>query len=95
MIRNNGQAVLYYSKFTDSSHHFSSKILKIPIEDRHNTHAERINNTRNLIFLKPGDIVMAQTPIQSDKKREKVIKLSYALRGAYRIIYTISHSIVI
>ena len=66
MTRNNGQSVLYYLKFTDSPRHFSSAILKILIEDRRTAHAERINNTRNLIVLQPGDIVMAQSAIQSN-----------------------------
>ena len=82
---------LDYLKFTDSSRHFSSVILKILIENRRTAHAERIINTWNLIDLKPGDIVMVQIVIQSNKKREKVAKLSYALRGAYQIIRTTGH----
>ena len=72
MIRNNGKAVLDCLKFTTSSLHLSSAILKILIEDSHTTHAKRIKNTRNLIVLKPSDIVMARTAIQSNKKKEKV-----------------------
>ena len=61
------------------------------IEDRRTAHAERINNTRNLIVLKCGDIVMDRTVIKSNRKREKVAKLSYAVRGPYHIIRTTSH----
>ena len=91
MIQNNDQAALYYLKFTDSSRHFSSIILNIIIEDHRTPHAERINNTRNLVVLKPGDIVMGRTFIQSDKKKEKVAKLSYAVRGPYQAIRATSH----
>ena len=90
-MRNNGQAALYYLKFTDSSRHFSSVILNIIIEDRRTPHVERINNTRNLVVLKPGDIVMGRTAIQSDKKKEKVAKLSYAVRGPYQAIRATNH----
>ena len=91
LIQNNDQAALYYLKFTDSSRHFSSIILNIIIEDHRTPHAERINNTRNLVVLKPGDIVMGRTFIQSDKKKEKVAKLSYAVRGPYQAIRATSH----
>jgi len=91
MIRNNGQAVLYYLKCIDSSRHFSSVILKMRIEDCPTAHTKRINNTRNLIALKLGDIVMDRISIQSNKRREKVAKLVYTVRGLYQIIRTTCH----
>ena len=61
------------------------------MEDRRTTHAERIDNTRNLIVLKPGDIVMDRTAIQRNKKREKVAKSTYTVRDPYKIILTTDH----
>ena len=91
LVNNSGQCVLGYLKLTDSSRHFSSSILKILIEDRRIAHAERINNNRNIIVLEPGDIVMARTTIQSNKQKEKVAKLCYAVRNPYQIIRTTGH----
>ena len=59
MTQNNAQATLDCYKLTESSRPFSSTILKIIIEDRQNDHNERINNYRNLVVLKPGDVVIA------------------------------------
>ena len=72
-----------YLKLTDSDRNFSSSILKILIEDRRSAHVERINNSRNLVVLKPGDIVMTRTAIQSNISKNKVDKLSYSVRGPY------------
>ena len=91
LAHNSGQAALDFLKLTDSSCHFSSSILKILIEDRRTAHAERINNNRNVVVLEPGGIVMARTAIQSNKRKEKVAKLCYAVRGPYQIIRTTGH----
>ena len=50
LTQKNNQAALDYFKLTDSSHHFSTSILKFLIEDRRTAHAERINNNRNLVI---------------------------------------------
>jgi len=91
LTQNNGQAVLYYLKLADSSRHFSTSILKILIEDCRTAHAERINNNINIVILKPGDIVAARTAIQSDKKKEKIAKLCYAVRVPYQILHNTGH----
>ena len=91
LTQNNGQAALDYLKLTDSSRHFSTSILKILIEDRRTAHAERINNNRNLVIFKPGDIVMAKAAIQNDKKKAKVAKFCYADRGPHQIICNTGH----
>ena len=49
---------------TDLSRKFYTSFL---IEDRNTTHRERINTSRNIVRLKPNDIVMAQIEVQSDK----------------------------
>ena len=75
-----------YLKLTDSNRQFSSSILQILIEDHRSTHVECINNSRNLIFLKAGDIVMARPVIQSNISKNKIVKLSYYVRGLYLIV---------
>ena len=84
LIQNNTQATLDYLKFTKSHRHFASSILKILIEDRWTAHAERINNTKNLVILKAGDSVMARRAIQNDLFKNTVVKLSYSVRGPYQ-----------
>ena len=83
LIQNNAQAVLDYLKLTDTNRHFSFSILKILIEDRRTAHAKRINNSRNLVVLQDGDIIMARTAIQSNLAKNKVAKLSYSVRSPY------------
>ena len=63
LIQNNAQATLNYLNFTNSHLHFASSFLKILIEDRRTAHAERINNSNNIVLLKAGDLVMARTAI--------------------------------
>ena len=60
--------------------------MKILIEDHRTAHTERINNNGNFIILKPEDIVMARTAIQSNKKKEKVSQLCDTGRGSYHIL---------
>ena len=86
LIQNNAQATLDYLDFTNTHRHFASSILKILIEDRRTAHAERINNSKILVILKTGYIVMARTAIQSDLSKNKVAKLSYSVRGPFQII---------
>ena len=78
-------------RFEVSSRHFTSSILKVLIEDRRVAHAERINNNHNVVVLEPDDIVMAHTAFQSNKQKEKVAKLCYAVRGSYQTIRTKDH----
>ena len=86
LIQNNAQATLNYLNFINFYRHFASSILKILTEDCQTAHAKRINNSKNLILLKAGDIVMARTSIQSDQSKNKVAKLSYSVRGPFQII---------
>lgn len=75
-----------YCNFTNSHRHFASSILKILIEDRRTAHTERINNTKKLVLLKFGDIVIACTAIQNNLSKNKIAKLSYFIRGPYQIL---------
>ena len=80
LVANNAESVISYLRLTDTNRHFTTAILKIPIEDRGDTHAERINHSRNIVSMQPGNLVMARTAVQSDKSKDKVAKLSYVVR---------------
>ena len=86
LVTNNAYSVISYLRLVDTNRHFATVIFKILIEDRRDTHAERINNNRNIVLMRPGDIVMARTAVQSDKSKDKVVKLSYAVWGPLQII---------
>ena len=83
LVSNNTDSVVSYLRLTDFNRHFATTILKILIEDRRITHMERINNNRNIVSIQPGDLVMDRTAVQSDKRKDKVAKLSYAVRGSF------------
>ena len=85
LIQNNAHTALNYLTFTNSHRHFAFSILKVLIEDRRTAHTERINNSKNIVLLKTGDIVMARTAIQSDLSKNKVAKLCYSVRGSFQI----------
>ena len=61
------------------------------IKDRRFIHAERVNNIKNIVELIVGDIVMARTTVQSDVSTNKVAKLSYQVRGPFRIVKCTGH----
>ena len=86
LVTNNADSVISYLRLTDTNRHFATAILKILIEDRRDTHAELINHSRNIVSMQPGDLFMARTAVQSDKSKDKVAKLSYAVRGPFQII---------
>ena len=83
LVQNNANAALDYFKLTDSACNLSSSILKFLIEDRRIDHAERINNSRNLVVLHAGDIIMDRTAIQNDISKHKGDKISYPVRGPF------------
>ena len=86
LTQNNAQSAVDFLRLTDSNRRFSSAILKILIEDRRDAHAERVNNNKNIVTLVVGDIVMARTAVHSDASSNKVAKLSYQVRGPFRIV---------
>ena len=49
------------------------------MKHRQTTHAEQINNTRNIVTMHPEDLLMARNAIQRDKVKDEVDKLSYAV----------------
>ena len=91
LTQNNDQSTIDYLRLIDSNRRFSSSILKILIKDRRNMHAERVNNNKKSVELIVGDIVMARTAVQSDASTNKVAKLSYQVRGPFRIVKCTGH----
>ena len=85
LVTNNAESIVSCLRLTDSNRHFTIVILKTLIEDFRTTHAERIDNSRNIVTIHPGDIVMARTSVQSDKSKDKVTKLRYQVRGPFQI----------
>ena len=72
-------------RLTNSNRCFSSSNLKLLIEDCRTNHAEQVNNNKNVVELVVGDIFMAMSSIQSDASSNRVAKLSYQIRGPFRI----------
>lgn len=86
LTANNANSTLEYLLLNHTDRSFATSILQILIEDRRVKHAERINNNRNIITYKAGDLVMTRTEVQSDAKYGRVGKLSYQVSGPFRII---------
>ena len=72
LISNNAESVVSYLRLTDSNRYYTTSILKILIEFRRTAHAERINNSENIVTIHPGDIIIAHTAIQRDKIKNKI-----------------------
>jgi hypothetical protein len=70
---------------------FATEILKIITEERRTYHRERINATRNQSLFHLDDIIMVRVQVQSNAEINRVAKLSYRLRGPYRIIECTGH----
>ena len=85
-VSNNKELVISYLRLTDSNSHFDSAIFENLIENRRAAHAERINNSRNIVTIHPSDIVMARTAIQSNNATDKVAKLCYGVQGLFQIV---------
>ena len=91
LTQNNDQSTIDYLRLADSNRRFSSSILKILIDDRRTIHAERVNNNKNIFDFIVGDIVMVRTAVQSNATINKVAKLSYQVRGPFRIVKCTGH----
>ena len=86
IVSSNIESVVPYLRLTDSNRYFASNIMKILVEDRSTVHAERINTNRNIVNMLPDDLVMDRTTVQSDKAKNIIVKLCYAVRGSFQII---------
>ena len=75
LVSNNAESVVFYLRITGSNRSFASTILKILVEDRRITHAEIVDDSRNIVTMQSGDIVMARSAILNNKAIDKVAKL--------------------
>jgi len=69
--------VTKYLRYLHRDVEFAQQLLSYLIEDRRSIHRERANETRKVITLKPGDIVMGRVAVQSKKSTQRVSKLVY------------------
>ena len=83
--------VIEYLWLTDKDRIFTTKILKILIEDRRTTHRERITNKRNVVALQKGDTIMATREVMSNKDKDWVGKLTYSVSGPFIITQVIGY----
>ena len=60
--------------------------MKVLFEYRRETYSKQVNNNKNIFELVVDDIVIARISVQSDASTNKVAKLSYQVRGPFRII---------
>ena len=86
IIDNPGQSVVDYIRYIDKNVTFARQLIAWTVEDRREAHRERVNEKRNLITYKPGDIVMERIVVNSKSDEERVQKLVYQSRGPYVVI---------
>ena len=81
-----GERLLDYVRHLGRSVPLVQKILAFMLEERRIERSERINERRNRVKYKVGDVVMARVAVQSDKSKNKVAKLVYKSRGPFIIM---------
>ena len=86
LTSNVGERVAQYLRYLGSDVDFSRKLLAWIVDDRREQHRERVNEQRNLVKYKPGDIVMGRVAVQSKASRGVVGKLVYQSRGPFIVI---------
>ena len=82
-------SVLDYIKHTAQHVDFSRQVVALVVEDRRQAHRDRVNEGRSAPSFVPGDLVLIRVQVQSNAELSRVAKLSYQVRGPFRII---SHS---
>jgi hypothetical protein len=68
---------------------FARQVVALVVEDRRHAHRDRVNEGRSAPSFAPGDLVLVRVQVQSNADLNRVAKLSYQVRGPFRII---SHS---
>ncbi len=82
-------SVLDYIKHTSCHVDFSRQVVALVVEDRRQAHRDRVNEGRSAPVFALNDLVLIRVQVQSNAELNRVAKLSYQVRGPYRII---SHS---
>jgi hypothetical protein len=84
-----GTSVIAYIKHTAEHVDFARQVVALVVADRRQAHRDRTNATRSAPSFLPGDLVLVRVQVQSNAELHKVAKLSYQVRGPFRIL---SHS---
>jgi hypothetical protein len=69
----------------------ATEFLRIITEEWRTYHCEHVNNDREPVLFKVGDVVMVQVQVQSKAHLEQVAKLSYRLQGPMLIKEALGH----
>lgn len=75
IIDNPSESVVADLRYLQRDVPFSRELLAYLVEDRRLIHRERVNEKRNLVKYKPGDIVMAKVAVQGKRSVGRVAKL--------------------
>lgn len=81
-----------YIRYLGQDVEFARKLIAWTSEDRREQHRERVNNDREIIQYKQGDIVMGRIAVQSKSETGTVQKLVYQIRGPFVIVGDTGHS---
>jgi hypothetical protein len=82
-------AILDYIKQTSTHVDFARRVVELVIADRRTAHRDRVNEGRSAPSFKIDDLVLVRVQVQSNAELHRVAKLSYQVRGPFRIV---SHS---
>ena len=69
LASNNVNSTLEYTRLTRANYSGAISILQILIEDKYPSRAERINNRRKIIRLKPGELIIVRTEVRTIQRK--------------------------
>jgi len=79
-------SVLEYIKHTGQHVDFARKVVALVVEDRRHAHRDRVNAGRSAPSFAAGDLVLIRVQVQSSAELNRVAKLSYQVRGPFRVV---------
>ena len=77
VINDPSVSVAEYLRYLQRDVPFSRNMLAYLVEHRRLIYRERVNETRHLVFYKPGNVVMVKVAVQSKRSVGRVAKLVY------------------
>ena len=84
-------AVHAFLRLAQENSQFAQQILQLLTEERRCYHRERANEARNQRLFELGNLVMVCVAVQSKLAKQRVAKLTYRLRGPYKIVDILEH----
>jgi hypothetical protein len=79
-------SVLRYITQTSAHVDFAQKVVALVIADRREAHRDRVNAGRTGPNFAIGDLVLVRVQVQSNAELNRVAKLSYQVRGPFKIL---------